>query len=55
MTTTILTSCVRPQGEIRATAFNEQVDKFFPLLDVNKVCSAESRAETVEDEGSPIP
>lgn len=25
------------QGEIRATAFNEQVDKFFPLIDVNKV------------------
>ncbi|XP_054989519.1 replication protein A 70 kDa DNA-binding subunit [Sorex araneus] len=24
-------------GEIRATAFNEQVDKFFPLIDVNKV------------------
>lgn len=25
------------QGEIRATAFNEQVDKFFPLIEVNKV------------------
>ncbi|XP_057632826.1 replication protein A 70 kDa DNA-binding subunit [Chionomys nivalis] len=24
-------------GEIRATAFNEQVDKFFPLIEVNKV------------------
>lgn len=28
---------VDESGEIRATAFNEQVDKFFPLLDVNKV------------------
>lgn len=25
------------QGEIRATAFNEQVDKFFPLIELNKV------------------
>ncbi|KAM5215481.1 replication protein A 70 kDa DNA-binding subunit [Hipposideros larvatus] len=28
---------VDESGEIRATAFNEQVDKFFPLIDVNKV------------------
>uniref|UniRef100_A0A9L0SVY7 Replication protein A subunit n=1 Tax=Equus caballus TaxID=9796 RepID=A0A9L0SVY7_HORSE len=28
---------VDESGEIRATAFNEQADKFFPLLDVNKV------------------
>ncbi|XP_008827013.1 replication protein A 70 kDa DNA-binding subunit isoform X1 [Nannospalax galili] len=28
---------VDESGEIRATAFNEQVDKFFPLLEVNKV------------------
>nr|KAF6289716.1 replication protein A1 [Pipistrellus kuhlii] len=27
---------VDESGEIRATAFNEQVDKFFPLIDVNK-------------------
>lgn len=25
------------QGEIRATAFNDQADKFFPLLELNKV------------------
>lgn len=30
-------SAVLPQGEIRATAFNDQVDKFFPLLELNKV------------------
>ncbi|XP_003816902.4 replication protein A 70 kDa DNA-binding subunit [Pan paniscus] len=28
---------VDESGEIRATAFNEQVDKFFPLIEVNKV------------------
>ncbi|XP_035946962.1 replication protein A 70 kDa DNA-binding subunit isoform X3 [Halichoerus grypus] len=28
---------VDESGEIRATAFNEQVDKFFPLIDMNKV------------------
>nr|XP_021560104.1 replication protein A 70 kDa DNA-binding subunit [Neomonachus schauinslandi] len=28
---------VDESGEIRATAFNEQVDKFFPLIDLNKV------------------
>ncbi|KAB1264982.1 Replication protein A 70 kDa DNA-binding subunit [Camelus dromedarius] len=28
---------VDESGEIRATAFNEQADKFFPLIDVNKV------------------
>ncbi|XP_031823656.1 replication protein A 70 kDa DNA-binding subunit [Sarcophilus harrisii] len=28
---------VDESGEIRATAFNDQVDKFFPLIDVNKV------------------
>nr|KAF6417011.1 replication protein A1 [Molossus molossus] len=28
---------VDESGEIRATAFNEQVDKFFPIIDVNKV------------------
>ncbi|XP_051013910.1 replication protein A 70 kDa DNA-binding subunit [Acomys russatus] len=28
---------VDESGEIRATAFNEQVDKFFPLIQVNKV------------------
>ncbi|XP_020659185.3 replication protein A 70 kDa DNA-binding subunit [Pogona vitticeps] len=28
---------VDESGEIRATAFNEQVDKFFPLLEMNKV------------------
>ncbi|EQB78307.1 replication protein A DNA-binding subunit [Camelus ferus] len=38
MNSTVLTrSRVLPQGEIRATAFNEQADKFFPLIDVNKV------------------
>lgn len=26
-----------PQGEIRATAFNDQADKFFPLIEMNKV------------------
>lgn len=25
------------QGEIRATAFNDQADKFFPLIELNKV------------------
>uniref|UniRef100_A0A670JTS0 Replication protein A subunit n=1 Tax=Podarcis muralis TaxID=64176 RepID=A0A670JTS0_PODMU len=28
---------VDESGEIRATAFNEQVDKFFPLIELNKV------------------
>uniref|UniRef100_G3UMM4 Replication protein A subunit n=1 Tax=Loxodonta africana TaxID=9785 RepID=G3UMM4_LOXAF len=28
---------VDESGEIRATAFNEQADKFFPLIEVNKV------------------
>ncbi|KAM6463199.1 replication protein A 70 kDa DNA-binding subunit isoform 2-T2 [Liasis olivaceus] len=28
---------VDESGEIRATAFNDQVDKFFPLLELNKV------------------
>lgn len=28
---------VNLSGEIRATAFNEQVNKFFPLVEVNKV------------------
>nr|XP_021497775.1 replication protein A 70 kDa DNA-binding subunit [Meriones unguiculatus] len=28
---------VDESGEIRGTAFNEQVDKFFPLIEVNKV------------------
>ncbi|XP_077021613.1 replication protein A 70 kDa DNA-binding subunit isoform X1 [Tamandua tetradactyla] len=28
---------VDESGEIRVTAFNEQVDKFFPLIEVNKV------------------
>uniref|UniRef100_A0A8C2V064 Replication protein A subunit n=2 Tax=Chinchilla lanigera TaxID=34839 RepID=A0A8C2V064_CHILA len=28
---------VDESGEIRATAFNDQVDKFFPLIEVNKV------------------
>lgn len=26
------------QGEIRATGFNDAVDKFYELLEVNKVC-----------------
>lgn len=26
------------QGEIRATGFNDVVDKFYDLLEVNKVC-----------------
>lgn len=38
MDTILICSWVLLQGEIRATAFNEQVDKFFPLIDMNKVC-----------------
>ena len=26
------------QGEIKATGFNDAVDKFYELLEVNKVC-----------------
>ena len=29
--------CYSLKGEIRATGFNDAVDKFFPILEVNKV------------------
>ena len=28
------------QGEIKATGFNDTVDKFYELLEVNKVCKS---------------
>lgn len=28
------------QGEIKATGFNDAVDKFYELLEVNKVCKS---------------
>ena len=30
------------QGEIRATGFNDVVDKFYEILEVNKVCDVKA-------------
>uniref|UniRef100_A0A5F7ZUD2 Replication protein A subunit n=1 Tax=Macaca mulatta TaxID=9544 RepID=A0A5F7ZUD2_MACMU len=47
---------VDESGEIRATAFNEQVDKFFPLIEVNKFTAVKNDFEmTFNNETSVMP